>query len=44
LAGTIRLASVLARMRIRAAGLAAGFLPKDELSLAAILEIAHLAP
>jgi DNA-binding NarL/FixJ family response regulator len=27
-----------------AAGLAAGFLPKDELSLAAILEIAHLAP
>jgi DNA-binding NarL/FixJ family response regulator len=27
-----------------AAGLAAGFLPKDELSMAAILEIAHLAP
>lgn len=27
-----------------AAGLAAGFLPKDEISLAAILEIAGLAP
>jgi CheY-like chemotaxis protein len=27
-----------------AAGLAAGFLPKDELSMAAILDIAHLAP
>lgn len=27
-----------------AAGLAAGFLPKDELSLAAILEVAGLAP